>query len=53
MFLRRSDHLLAELKALQSENESLKSQAGTRKRWAMLWDQVQEIKGVKLLAIEG
>ena len=42
-------HLMAELKALQSENESLKSKAA-RESLGNVMDQVKEIKGVKLLA---
>lgn len=43
------EHLMAELKALQSENESLKSKAA-KDALGDVMDQVQEIKGVKLLA---
>ena len=43
------DHLLAELKALQSENESLKSKLA-QEALGDVMGQVQEIKGVKLLA---
>ncbi len=43
------EHLLAEMKALQSENESLKSKAA-RQALGDVSDQVREIKGVKLLA---
>ena len=43
------DHLLAELKALQSENESLKSKLA-QDALGDVMGQVQEIKGVKLLA---
>ena len=42
-------HLLAEVKALQSENEALKSRAA-KDALGDVMDQVQEIKGVKLLA---
>ena len=42
-------HLMAELKALQSENESLKSKAA-KDALGDVMDQVAEIKGVKLLA---
>lgn len=42
-------HLLSEMKALQSENESLKSKAA-KDALGDVMDQVQEIKGVKLLA---
>lgn len=40
---------MAEMKALQSENESLKSKAA-KDALGDVMDQVQEIKGVKLLA---
>ncbi len=42
-------HLMADLKALQSENESLKSKAA-KEALGDVMDQVAEIKGVKLLA---
>lgn len=42
-------HLMADLKALQAENESLKSQAA-KDALGDVMDQVTEIKGVKLLA---
>ncbi|MFI3208738.1 MAG: alanine--tRNA ligase [Eubacteriales bacterium] len=42
-------HLLAELKALQSENESLKSKAA-QEAVGDVMNQVVEVKGVKLLA---
>lgn len=42
-------HLMAELKTLQSENESLKSKAA-KEALGDVMEQVQEIKGVKLLA---
>ncbi|MDE7250525.1 MAG: alanine--tRNA ligase, partial [Lachnospiraceae bacterium] len=42
-------HLMTELKALQSENESLKSKAA-KEALGDVMDQVAEIKGVKLLA---
>ncbi len=45
----RCEHLMAELKALQSENESLKSRAA-KDALGDVMDQVQEIGGVKLLA---
>lgn len=45
----RLSHLLSEIKALQSENESLKSRAA-REALGDVMDQVKEIKGVKLLA---
>ena len=47
--LERCEHLMAEMKALQSENESLKSKAA-KEALGDVMDQVQEIKGVKLLA---
>ena len=47
--LERCEHLMAEMKALQSENESLKSKAA-KDALGDVTDQVQEIKGVKLLA---
>lgn len=47
--LSRLSHLMAELKALQSENESLKSKAA-KDALGDVMDQVQEVKGVKLLA---
>lgn len=40
-------HLMAELKALQSENESLKSKAA-KEALGDVMDQVVEVKGVKL-----
>ena len=43
------EHLMAELKALQSENESLKSKAA-KEALGDVMDQVAEVKGVKLLA---
>ncbi len=45
----RCEHLMAELKALQSENESFKSKAA-RDALGDVMDQVQEVGGVKLLA---
>ena len=45
----RLEHLMAELKALQSENESLKSKAA-KDALGDVMDQVVEVKGVKLLA---
>ena len=45
----RCEHLMAELKALQSENEALKSKAA-KDALGDVMDQVQEVKGVKLLA---
>ena len=46
----RAEHLMAELKALQSENESLKSKAA-KEALGDVMDQVIEVNGVKLLAI--
>lgn len=45
----RCGHLMAELKALQSENESLKSKAA-KDALGDVMDKVSEVKGVKLLA---
>ena len=42
-------HLLAEVKALQSENESLKSKAA-KDALGDVMDQIKEVKGVKVLA---
>ena len=47
--LERAEHLMAELKGLQSENESLKSKAA-KEALGDVMDQVKEIDGVKLLA---
>lgn len=47
--LERAQHLMAELKALQSENESLKSKAA-KEALGDVMNQVVEVKGVKLLA---
>ena len=47
--LERCEHLMAEMKALQSENESLKSKAA-KDALGDVMDQVREIQGVKLLA---
>ena len=47
--LERCEHLMAEMKALQSENESLKSKAA-KDALGDVMNQVQEVKGVKLLA---
>ncbi len=47
--LEKIEHLMAEVKALQSENESLKSKAA-KEALGDVMDQVEEIKGVKLLA---
>ena len=43
------EHLLAEMKALQSENESMKSKLA-KDALGDVMDQVKEVKGVKLLA---
>ena len=50
----RLEHLMAELKALQSENESLKSKAA-KDALGDVMDQVVDVNGVKLLAtsVEG
>ncbi len=45
----RCEHLMAEMKALQSENESLKSKAA-KDALGDVMDQVQEVNGVRLLA---
>ena len=45
----RLEHLMAEVKALQSENESLKSRAA-KEALGDVMDQVKEVGGVKLLA---
>lgn len=45
----RAEHLMAELRALQSENESLKSKAA-KDALGDVMDQVKDVKGVKLLA---
>jgi len=47
--LERAEHLMAEMKALQSENESLKSKAA-KDALGDVMNQVKEVKGVKLLA---
>ena len=47
--LDRAEHLMAEMKVLQSENESLKSKAA-QDALGDVMDQVEEVKGVKLLA---
>lgn len=49
--IERLEHLMAEVKELQSENESLKSKAA-REALGDVMDQVTEVKGVKLLAAE-
>lgn len=43
------EHLMADMKALQSENESLKSKAA-KDALGDVMDQVTEVKGIKLLA---
>lgn len=45
----RLEHLMAEMKALQSENEALKSKAA-KDALGDVMDQVQNVKGVKVLA---
>lgn len=45
----KAEHLMKELKALQGENESLKSKAA-KDALGNVMDQVTEVKGVKLLA---
>lgn len=47
--LEKLSHLMTDLKALQSENESLKSKAA-KEALGDVMDQVVEVKGVKLLA---
>ena len=47
--LDRAEHLMAEMKVLQSENESLKSKAA-KNALGDVMNQVKEVKGVKLLA---
>ncbi len=47
--LEKIEHLMAEVKALQGENESLKSKAA-KEALGDVMDQVVEVKGVKLLA---
>ena len=47
--IERLEHLMAEMKALASENESLKSKAA-KDALGDVMDQVVEVKGVKLLA---
>ncbi len=47
--LSRIEHLLAEIKALQSENESLKSKAA-KDDLGDVMDKITEVKGVKVLA---
>ena len=45
----KAEHILAELKAVQSENESLKSKAA-KESLGNVMDQVEDVKGVKFLA---
>ena len=47
--IERLEHLMADMKALQSENESLKSKAA-KDALGDVMDQIVEVKGVKLLA---
>ena len=47
--LDRAEHLMAEMKVLQSENESLKSKAA-KDALGDVMNQVREVKGIKLLA---
>ena len=47
--IERAEHLMTELKSLQSENESLKSKAA-KDALGDVMDQVVEVNGVKLLA---
>ncbi len=47
--IEKCEHVLADMKALQSENESLKSKAA-KEALGDVMNQVTEIKGVKLLA---
>lgn len=49
--LEKLEHLMVEMKALQSENESLKSKAA-KEALGDVMDKVVEIKGVRLLATE-
>ena len=44
------EHLMADLKSLQAENESLKSKAA-KEALGDVMDQVQDVNGVKLLAV--
>ena len=48
--LEKCEHLMAELKSLQSENEALKSKAA-KEALGDVMDQVTEVKGVKLLSV--
>ncbi len=45
----KCEHLMAELKSMQSENESLKAKAA-KEALGNVMDQVKEVKGTKLLA---
>lgn len=45
----KAEHVLAELKAVQSENEALKSKAA-KESLGDVMDQVEDVKGVKFLA---
>lgn len=47
--IEKIEHMMAEIKALQSENESLKSKAA-KEALGDVMDQVTEVKGVKLLS---
>ena len=47
--VQKLEHIMAEMKALQSENESLKSKAA-KEALGDVMDQVAEVSGVKLLA---
>lgn len=49
--IERLEHLMAEVKALQSENESLKSKAA-KDALGDVMNQVQDIRGVKFLAVK-
>lgn len=49
MLVEKCEHLMAELKSLQSENEALKAKAA-KEALGDVMDRVVEVKGVKLLA---
>ncbi len=49
MLVEKLEHLLLEMKAIQSENESLKSKAA-KESLGDVMDQTKEIKGVKMIA---
>ena len=49
--IEKAESILAELKAVQSENESLKSKAA-KESLGDVMDQVEEVKGVKFLAAQ-